>query len=130
MYKSLGAVHSLAERDSVEQELADRYGAVPQQVRNLLDYAALKLVAGKLWIRTIERKQEMVEVQFHAETKVEPERLMEFIAEHPGAHHALGRPADSVGSKPKDLVSQLQSVLDSCIPPPASVFIETRFRID
>jgi transcription-repair coupling factor (superfamily II helicase) len=112
MYKSLGAVHSLAERDSLEQELADRYGAVPQQVRNLLDYAALKLVAGKLWIRTIERKQEMVEAQFHAETKVEPERLMEFIGAHPGAQFTpSGVLRLPVRSKPKELVSELQSLL-------------------
>src|ERR1043165_7632511 len=72
MYKSIGSVRSLTERDNAEQELADRYGPVPQPVRNLLNYAALKLSAERLWIKTIERKKDMIEVQFHQETKVEP----------------------------------------------------------
>ena len=85
MYKNIGDIRSTAERDNVEQELNDRYGPVPAPVRNLLDYAGLKLRAGRLWVRSIERKKDAVEVQFHAETKVEPAQLMEFISANPGA---------------------------------------------
>src|SRR3989304_2925661 len=58
---------------------------LPRSVKNLLEYAGLKLRAERLWIRSIERKKDTLEVQFHAETKVEPAQLMEFIAAHPGA---------------------------------------------
>ena len=85
MYKNIGGIRSSEERDNVGQELEDRYGPIPAAVRNLLDYAGLKLLAERLWIRSIERKKETIEIQFHAETKVEPARLMEFIAAQPGA---------------------------------------------
>ena len=85
MYKNIGGIRSAEERDNVGQELHDRYGPVPVSVRNLLDYAGLKLLAERLWIRSIERKKDTVEIQFHAETKVEPAHLMEFIASQPGA---------------------------------------------
>ena len=58
MYKLLGGIRSAAERESAAQELADRYGAIPRAVGNLLDYADLKLRAGALWIRSIERKKD------------------------------------------------------------------------
>jgi transcription-repair coupling factor (superfamily II helicase) len=85
MYKNLGGIRSAEERDNVEQELHDRYGPVPGAVRNLLDYAALKLLAERLWVRSIERKKEAIEIQFHAESKVDPAQLTEFIAAQPGA---------------------------------------------
>ena len=85
MYKQIGGIRSTAERDNAEQELNDRYGPLPRSVKNLLEYAGLKLRAERLWIRSIERKKDTLEVQFHAETKVEPAQLMEFIAAHPGA---------------------------------------------
>jgi len=85
MYKQIGGTRSAAERDNAEQELNDRYGPLPRSVKNLLEYAGLKLRAERLWIRSIERKKDTLEVQFHAETKVEPAQLMEFIAAHPGA---------------------------------------------
>ena len=40
-----------AERETIEKELADRYGPVPDAVRNLLDYSALKTLAEKLGYR-------------------------------------------------------------------------------
>jgi transcription-repair coupling factor (superfamily II helicase) len=85
MYKNIGGIRSAAERDSVAQELGDRYGTVPISVRNLLDYAGLKVRAERLWIRSVERKKNFVEVQFHAESKADPDKLMDFIGAHAGA---------------------------------------------
>jgi transcription-repair coupling factor (superfamily II helicase) len=85
MYKNIGAIRSSEGRDNVSQELHDRYGPVPRSVRNLLEYATLKLLAEDLWIRSIERRKDCIEAQFHAETRIEPARLTEFIAAQPGA---------------------------------------------
>jgi transcription-repair coupling factor (superfamily II helicase) len=112
MYKRIGAVRSLPERDSVEQELADRYGALPPPVRNLLDYAALRLAAEQLWITAIERKKERVQIQFHANTGVEPSRLMQFISANPGAQFTpSGALQIPLSGNSKDLLPQVQSVL-------------------
>jgi transcription-repair coupling factor (superfamily II helicase) len=85
MYKRIGGIRSASERDSVEQELADRYGAPPASVRNLLEYAGLKVRAEQLGVRSIERKKDSLEVQFHVEAKTEPERLMAYLQAQPGA---------------------------------------------
>ena len=111
MYKQIGGIRSSAERDNVAQELGDRYGAMPRAVRNLLDYADLKLAAGKLWIRSIERKKDAVELQFHNQTGVDPARLMEFIQSHPGAQFTPSGLLRLPSRNAKDVLPQVQSAL-------------------
>ncbi|MBI3933141.1 MAG: transcription-repair coupling factor [Acidobacteria bacterium] len=112
MYKNIGGIRSTEERDGVEQELQDRYGAVPVPVRNLLDYADLKLRAERLWIRSIERKKDALAVQFHAETKVEPARLMDFIATQPGTQFTpAGVLRLPLHGNMKDSLPRLQALL-------------------
>ena len=85
MYKQIGGISDLAERAQVERELADRYGPPPEPVLNLLQYAELKLAAGRLRVHSIERKRDTIRVKFHEDAAVDPARLMEFVASRPGA---------------------------------------------
>jgi transcription-repair coupling factor (superfamily II helicase) len=112
MYKQIGGIRSSEERDNVAQELGDRYGALPRAVRNLLDYADLKLAAGRLWIRTIERKKDAVEFQFHNQTGVDPARLMAFVQGHAGAQFTpTGLLRLPLRGNPKDLLPHVQEAL-------------------
>jgi transcription-repair coupling factor (superfamily II helicase) len=85
VYKRIAGAGGKADRDSIEKELEDRYGPVPDAVRNLLDYSALKALAEKLGIETVERRQGAANVKFHRETKVNPEKLMRLVAKTGGA---------------------------------------------
>src|SRR3979409_1927398 len=91
-----------AERETIEKELADRYGPVPDAVRNLLDYSALKTLAEKLGIETVERRQGVANIKFHRETKVDPERLMRLVGKTSGAQFTpagvLRRPLGGLGA--------------------------------
>src|SRR5207253_800477 len=64
VYKRIASAAGQAERETIEKELADRYGPVPDAVRNLLDYSALKTLAEKLGIETVERRQGMANIKF------------------------------------------------------------------
>ena len=91
MYKriaSLGEPESgeaAAERAALAAELEDRYGPLPRAVENLLAYAGLKALAERLLLEAVEQRQGMVTVRFHPETRVRPERLVEFVRGTPGA---------------------------------------------
>jgi transcription-repair coupling factor (superfamily II helicase) len=85
VYKRIASAAGQEERDTIEKELADRYGPVPGAVRNLLDYSELKTLAEKLGIETVERRQGMANVKFHKETKVNPEKLMRLVEKTAGA---------------------------------------------
>ncbi|MFQ5817786.1 MAG: transcription-repair coupling factor [Terriglobia bacterium] len=85
MYKRIASLASDAERDQLRQELEDRYGPPPLAVENLLDYAALKAVAERLRIQTLEHRQGEVSLCFHPETPVSATRLVRFVQHTPEA---------------------------------------------
>ncbi|MGI9102875.1 MAG: transcription-repair coupling factor [Terriglobales bacterium] len=85
MYKRVAGVESEAQLQEVRGELEDRYGPPPPAVRNLLEYATLKLLSGRVGVAAIERKRDVVSVRFTGGAAVDPERLARFVASQPGA---------------------------------------------
>ena len=78
-YKRIAGIGNEAEREEVNHELTDRFGAPPPAVGNLLDYALLKGVAERMLISNIERRANEVAIKFHPETPLSPENLVKFI---------------------------------------------------
>jgi len=78
-YKRIAGITSEKEREEVNSELTDRFGAPPPAVGNLLDYALLKGLAERLLISNIERRANEVAIKFHPETPLAPESLVKFI---------------------------------------------------
>src|SRR5208282_317126 len=60
MYKRVAGVEQESQLTDVHAELQDRYGDPPAAVRNLLEYAALKLLAVRVGVIAIERKKDSV----------------------------------------------------------------------
>lgn len=80
IYKRIASVNSEKDLDRIREELNDRYGVIPESVENLLAYRKLSMLAEKLRIVSIEKKNdEQVSVKFDQKTKVDPERLVELI---------------------------------------------------
>ncbi|MGO9441623.1 MAG: transcription-repair coupling factor [Terriglobales bacterium] len=85
MYKRVAGVETEAQLTDVREELADRYGEPPAAVRNLLEYARLKLASQRLGVAAIDRRREQVTIRFTQEAAVDPEKLAHFVAGQPGA---------------------------------------------
>jgi transcription-repair coupling factor (superfamily II helicase) len=85
MYKRVAGVETDSQLSDVAAELEDRYGPPPPAVRNLLDYASLKLLCMRVGVNAIERKRDIVNFKFRPNASVEPERLAQFVASHRGA---------------------------------------------
>jgi transcription-repair coupling factor (superfamily II helicase) len=85
MYKRIAGVESESHLADVRSELQDRYGEPPLAVRNLLEYAGLKLLAMRAGVTGIERKREQMSVRFKENASIDPERLMRFVASQKGA---------------------------------------------
>ena len=84
-YRQIANASDEAARDRAEKELADRYGPVPEAVRNLLAYAALKYMAEKIGVEAIDRRHSLVSIKFHTATRVDPQRLMQIVSKTRGA---------------------------------------------
>ena len=84
-YRQIANAAGAAARDRAEKELEDRYGPVPEAVRNLLAYSALKTVAEQAGIEVVDRRHNILNIKFHKETRVDPARLMNIVAKTRGA---------------------------------------------
>ncbi len=90
-HQRLRAYKRIAEADSAEQagkirgELADRYGPPPVAVSYLLEYSVVKSLAQRIGVEHIDRRQGVLNVKFHAESKVDPAKLMALVRATPAA---------------------------------------------
>jgi transcription-repair coupling factor (superfamily II helicase) len=84
-YRQIASAADAAARERTEKELADRYGAVPEAVRNLLEYSALKNLAEQIGVEAIDRRHSLLTIKFHTATRVDPARLMQIVKKTRGA---------------------------------------------
>ncbi len=85
MYKRVAGVERESQLTDVASELDDRYGPPPQAVKNLLDYASLKLLCMRVGVNAIERRRDAVTLKFRLNAAVDPEQLARFVSAQPGA---------------------------------------------
>ncbi len=101
-YKRIAQAVDEKEREKVEQELADRYGPVPEDVQHLLKYSGIKTAAEKIGIEAIDRRVSILNIKFHEETRVDGEKLMALVSSTPGAQFTpagvLRLPVDGAGT--------------------------------
>ena len=84
-YRQIANASGAEARERAGKELEDRYGPVPEPVRNLLEYSALKSLAEAIGIEAVDRRHSLVSIKFHEGTRVEPARLMAIVSQTRGA---------------------------------------------
>jgi transcription-repair coupling factor (superfamily II helicase) len=84
-YKRIAQTATDADRTALEQELADRYGPVPDDIRYLIRYSAIKAMSERIGIEAIDRRGGTLSVKFHEKTSVNGEKLMSLVAATRGA---------------------------------------------
>jgi len=85
MYKRVAGVETEAQLNDVRAELQDRYGAPPPAVRNLLEYAILKLLAIRVGVTGLDRRRDQVSIKFRQDAVIDPGRLAQFVSSRRGA---------------------------------------------
>ena len=84
MYKRIAGVETESQSSDVRAELQDRYGEPPPAVRNLLEYATLKLLAVRVGATGIERKRDVVTIKFRQNAVIDPAKLAQFVSSQRG----------------------------------------------
>jgi transcription-repair coupling factor (superfamily II helicase) len=85
MYKRVAGVETESQLADVGAELQDRYGDPPPAVRNLLEYASLKLLAVRVGVMAVDRKRELMTIKFRENAGIDPEKLARFVSSQRGA---------------------------------------------
>jgi len=116
MYKRVAGVETESQLQDVRSELMDRYGEPPLSVRNLLDYATLKLAAMRVGVTAIERKRDQANIKFRANASIDPEKLARFVASQRGSQFSpdgtlkfamRAKSADGILQTLRDLLEEL-----------------------
>jgi transcription-repair coupling factor (superfamily II helicase) len=118
MYKRVAGVETESQLSDVRAELRDRYGDPPPPVQNLLEYAALKLLAIRLGATAIERKRDLVSIKFRQNTEIDPGRLAKFVSSQRGAQFAPDGTLKFVSKvvSPTEVLGQLRGLLEDWSP--------------
>ncbi|MDQ3010298.1 MAG: transcription-repair coupling factor [Acidobacteriota bacterium] len=85
-YKRIASSHSDDELARIREEIADRYGRMPEAVENLFEYASVRRDAQGQGIVSIDRVGENLSIKLGEKAKIDPESLMRFLAENKAAH--------------------------------------------
>jgi transcription-repair coupling factor (superfamily II helicase) len=79
LYRKIAAARRFEEIERVIAEAVDRYGPLPDSVRNLADYGQIRIMADRLGIESIDREGRTVVIKFGARTKLDPIRLVTLV---------------------------------------------------
>ncbi len=122
MYKRVAGVEREAQLHDVRAELIDRYGEPPRAVRNLLEYAELKLVAVRVGVNSIERKREQVSIKFRQTATVDPERLARFVASQRGTQFTPDGTLKFLqkATAPEEVLGHLKTLLEELTGTPSA----------
>jgi transcription-repair coupling factor (superfamily II helicase) len=91
LYKRLSTLESDAEIESFGAEMADRFGPLPDEVKQLLDIVAIKVMCRRANVEKVEAGPKGVIVAFRDNAYANPEGLVAYVTEQ-GAASAKLRP--------------------------------------
>ena len=84
-YKRISSAESEEALMHIHAEIEDRYGRIPESVENLFAYGRLRKLAERLYVVSIDKAGTGVAIKLSQNAKVDPDRLMEFLAAYEGA---------------------------------------------
>ncbi len=84
-YKRISSTENEEDLRKIYLEIEDRYGRLPDSVENLFEYARLRQTAELMHVIGVDRAKEGLAIKLGEKSRVEPEKLMAFIAENVGS---------------------------------------------
>jgi transcription-repair coupling factor (superfamily II helicase) len=107
LYKRIANATTLEELDELQVEIIDRFGLLPEPLKNLFALTALKLKATPFGIIKIELAEAGGRLTFTAEPDIEPMRLILLIQQRPGEFRLDGQQRLKITRTMPDLASRI-----------------------
>jgi transcription-repair coupling factor (superfamily II helicase) len=122
LYRRIASSKTGETLEALEFEIRNRFGNLPEEVKNLLDIMRLKIMAKELLITRIQDTQGRIRIHFSPDTKIEPKDIFELRKKRDGKIKFLpegfeldlrGLPWEQVYGE----VSSLFTSLEKSLPP-------------
>jgi transcription-repair coupling factor (superfamily II helicase) len=91
MYKRIASAQDLQELEELQVEMIDRFGLLPDQVKNLFEITRLKLQATPIGIRKIEAGAKGGRIIFTSDPKIDVGKVIRLIQKHPHVYKLDGQ---------------------------------------
>jgi transcription-repair coupling factor (superfamily II helicase) len=79
VYRRMAAVRTDDELRRLVEEVRDRYGAPPESVMNLAEYASIRLMADRIGLESVDREAQTVVLKFRPDAKLDPKWLFNLV---------------------------------------------------
>ncbi|MGD0915771.1 MAG: transcription-repair coupling factor [Thermodesulfobacteriota bacterium] len=79
LYRRLSLAHSDEEVEMIREEIADRFGKIPEEVDHLLEVIKVKILLTKLSIKKLEETPSRLVLAFDEATRVSPQRIVDLV---------------------------------------------------
>ena len=83
LYRRVAAARTDSELDGIAEEAVDRYGPLPPQVLNLVDYGRIRIAADHLGVDSIDRQGSTVVFTFKSQRGPDPQRVLRLVNDRP-----------------------------------------------
>ncbi len=118
-YKRIAATDSQQGLDELKIELIDRFGLLPESVKNLFTIAELRLQIKPLNIKQIKMNAKGGFIEFHPQTKVDPIACLTLIQQNPHLYRFNGENKfcfKQTNEDPKARLEFIQTLLNALTP--------------
>jgi len=85
-YKRISSAESDEALMHIHAEIEDRYGRIPESVENLFAYGRLRKLAEQMLVVSIDKAGSGVAVKLSQNARVDPDKLMSYLAENEGSN--------------------------------------------
>ena len=90
MYKRIASAEAEPELRDLQVEMIDRFGLLPDAVKNIFRVAGLKLIAEPMGVAKIEASQQDGRILFGPEPDIDTQKLVELIQDRPATYRFEG----------------------------------------
>ena len=120
LYKRLAGARHEGEVDRLQADAEDRFGHLPPPGRNLFDLARLRLVAEQAGVKSVDIVEARLQIRFHDQPAVDPQRVLELIARERGNITPSGMLVLPAPTRAADRVAVIRTVLERLSGRPAA----------
>ncbi|MCX7856551.1 MAG: transcription-repair coupling factor [Deltaproteobacteria bacterium] len=111
LYKRIAKIRSEEELKEMELEVVDRYGRIPQPVRNLLEIVSLRLFLEKVNVKKVEKTEKGLLIHITDKTPIDVEKLIRLAIEDGVKLIPENKVLVKIEKKPLDLLGLTRNVL-------------------
>jgi len=108
MYKRIASVKSTTELNELKEEMIDRFGLLPEPVRNLFEISKLKQKARPLGIRKIDIGLNGGRVFFEEKASIDPNGIIQLIQSNPARYRLDGQDKFRINMDLPEIEDRLQ----------------------